>query len=60
MAALILLTTLDTLDLFRFDLTSLLEYLGHMAMTVNTADFRHVLVTLNKGLVVLQGLALTG
>lgn len=57
---LILLTSLDTLDLLSLDLTRLLEHLGHVAVTVDAADLGHVLVPLDQGVVVLEGLSLSG
>ena len=50
----VLLASLDGSKLFSLDLTSLLNRLGQVTLSLDATNFRHMRVSLNESLVVLQ------
>ena len=54
----ILLSPLNSLQFLRLDLASLLDNLRNMSVTLDTADLRHMSVSLCQGFAVFESLAL--
>lgn len=57
--SLVLLASLDSLDLLPFNLASLLDLLWHVSVSGNPSDLGHVLVPLTQSSIILELLSLS-